>query len=168
MRTPKEKAMKVRSVIIDSLNLEFMDSDVGKLSTFVEKVLGEHRNPIVLINEQGDDLLRKIPKLFDCDLVYTQNSNRKYEGLLSGLHGAGTCAFYLPLGSDYGDENIWLELEKSLFQLPYLNNIHILIPNENGPWLVTPAGMLYLKSKDDSYELEKDKDLNKLQVAIHH
>jgi hypothetical protein len=141
-----------------------MDSDIAKLSTFVEKVLGAQRNPIVLINEQGDDLLRKIPKLFDCDLVYTESTHRKYEGLLSGLHGAGTCAFYLPLGADYGDENTWLDLEKSLFQLPYLNNVHILIPSENGPWLITPAGMLYLKSKGETYELEKDPNLNKLHI----
>jgi hypothetical protein len=165
MRTSEEKAMKVRSVIIDSLNLEFMDSDVGKLSTFVEKVAAQKRNPIVLINEHGDELLRKVPRLLDCDLVYTQKSPRKYEGLFSGLEGAGTCAFYLPLDADYGEENTWLDLEKFLIQLPYLNNTHILIPKGDGPWLVTPAGTLYLKSKDDEYDLDKDKDLNKLQIS---
>lgn len=164
MRTLEEKAMKVRSVIIDSLNLEFMDSDIGKLSTFIENVVAQNRNPIVLINETGDDLLRKVPKLLDCDLVYTQKTPRKYEGLFSGLHGAGTCAFYLSLDTDYGEESTWLNLEKILIQLPYLNNTHILIPKGDGPWLVTPAGTLYLKSKDNDYDLEKDNNLNKLQI----
>lgn len=165
MRTLEEKAMKVRSVIIDSLNLEFMDSDIGKLSQLINTVLREKRNPIILINEHGDDLLRKVPSLLDCDLVYTEKTSRKYEGLFTGLHGAGTCAFYLPINVNYGDENIWLALEKALFQLPYMHNTHILIPKGDGPWLITPPGVLYLKSKGDDYDLDNDKDLNKLEVT---
>lgn len=158
--------MKVRSVIIDSLNLEFMDSDIAKLTSHIEKVLANRRNPIVLINEQGDDLLRKVPKLLDCDLVYSEKSNKKYDGLFTGIHGAGTCAFYLPLEAEYGDEKLWLAMEKTLVTLEYLHKTHILIPKENGPWLITPAGTLYIKSKGRAYELEKDKDLNKLEVSI--
>ncbi|MES2614821.1 MAG: hypothetical protein V4591_05350 [Bdellovibrionota bacterium] len=156
--------MKVRSVIIDYLNLEFLDSDIAKLSNLIDKVLLHRRNPIVLINEQGDDLLRKVPKLLDCDLVYSERSSRDFEGLMTGLHGAGTCAFYLPLRGDYGDEEMWLEMEKTLIQLEYMHKTHILIPKGLGPWLITPTGTLYLKSKDSSYELEKDKNLNKLEI----
>lgn len=161
----EEKAtMKVRSVIIDSLNLEFMDSDIAILSNLIEKVLAHRRNPIVLLNEQGDELLRKIPKLLDCDLVYSERSSREFEGLYTGLHGAGTCAFYLPLRGDYGDEKTWIEMEKTLLQLEYMHKTHILIPKEAGPWLITPVGTLYLKSKDSSYELQNDQNLNKLVV----
>ena len=156
--------MKVRSVIIDSLNLEFMDSDIAKLSNHIQEILSHQRNPIVLLNEHGDDLLRKIPKLMDCDLVYSQKNPRPYEGLYTGLHGAGTCSFYLPLNENYGDESVWLDLEKTLIQLPYHNNTHILTHKSGGPWLVTPAGMLYLKKKDAAYDIEKDPDLNKLHI----
>lgn len=158
--------MKVRSVIIDSLNLEFMDSDIAKLSSHIDKVIAHKRNPIVLINEHGDDLLRKIPKLMDCDLVYSQKSDKKYEGLFTGIHGAGTCAFYLPLSSDYGDEKLWLEMEKTLITLEYMHKTHILIPKGQGPILVTPVGVLYFKNQDKNYDIEKDKDLNKLEVSI--
>ena len=164
MRTLEEKAMKVRSVIIDSLNLEFLDSDIGKLSTLIEKVIAHRRNPIILINEEGDDLLRKVPKILDCDMVYSPRSERKYEGLMVGLHGAGTCSFYIPIRNDYGEEKMWLEMEKKLVQLEYMHNTHILIPKGSGPWLITPAGALYLKSQDDTYDIEKDTDLNKLEI----
>jgi hypothetical protein len=157
--------MKVRSVIIDSLNLDLTDQNVTKLSQIVQKVVDQRRNPIVLINEHGDELLRKIPKLLDCDLVYSSKSSNKFDGLFVGLQGAGTCAFYLSLDQEYGDEIVWSNLEKTLVQLPYLNTTHILIPKENGPWLVTPAGCLYLKKKDSSYDLQKDKDFNKLYVS---
>jgi hypothetical protein len=157
--------MKVRSVIIDSLNLELTDSDVGKLSELVQKIQSQNRNPIVLINENGDELLRKVPKLLDCDLVYSTKSSNKYDGLFTGLHGAGTCAFYLPLDQNYGDESVWAKLEKTLIQLPYLNTTHILIPKEPGPWLITSAGVLYLKKKDSTYDLEKDNNFNKLYIS---
>lgn len=158
--------MKVKSVIIDSLNLEMLDADVAKLTHHINKVLEFRRNPIVLINEHGDDLLRKIPKLLDCDLVYSQKGERKFEGLFTGIHGAGTCAFYLPLDAEYGDEKLWLEMEKTLVTLEYMHKIHILIPKAHGPWMITPAGTLYIKSKDKNYDLEKDKDLNKLEISI--
>lgn len=157
--------MKVRSVIIDSLNLEFMDSDIGKLSSHIDLVIKNNRNPIVLLNEHGDDLLRKLPKLLECDLVYSEKSTRPYEGLLTGIHGGGTCAFYLPLNVEYGDESVWSDLEKNLLKLPYMNKVHILFNNDSGPWLITPAGVLYLKSKPNGYELEKDKDLNRLDIS---
>lgn len=156
--------MKVRSVIIDSLNLEFLDSDISKLSTHIADVMSHKRNPIVLVNEHGDDLLRKIPQLMECDLVYSEKNPRQYEGLFIGLQGAGTCAFYLPINQNYGEESAWLELEKALLQLPYLNNTHILIHKSGGPWLITPAGTLYLKKQDTSYDLEKDPNLNKLSI----
>lgn len=156
--------MKVRSVILDSLNLELLDSDVGKLSHLIDKIISQKRSPIVLINENGDDLLRKIPKLLECDLVYSSKSTNKYEGLFIGLHGAGACAFYLPSDQDYGDESTWNNLEKNLAQLPYLNTTHMLIPNSVGPWLVTPAGATYLKNKDASYDLEKDSGFNRLKI----
>jgi hypothetical protein len=157
--------MKVRSVIIDSLQLEPISPDIERLSTLIQKVQSQKRNPIVLINEHGDELLRKVPKLLDCDLVYSTKSSNKYDGLYTGLHGAGTCAFYLPVHEEYGDESVWSNLEKTLVQLPYLNTTHILIPKSPGPWLITSAGVLYLKKKDSSYDFENDKDFNKLYIS---
>ena len=156
--------MKVRSVVIDSLNLEMLDSQVSKLESQLEKILAARRNPITLINENGDDLLRKIPKLLDCDLVYTEKSDRPYQGLFTGIEGAGTCSFYLPLDAPYGEESTWLELEKALIQLPYMNNVHILIPKAQWPWLITPVGMLYLKKQNSTYDIEKDTNLNKVFI----
>jgi hypothetical protein len=156
--------MKVRSVIIDSLNLDLNDADVTKLSQHIEKILQHKRNPIILINEHGDELLRRIPKLLDCDLVYSQRSERPYEGLFTGLHGAGTCSFYIPLQQDYGAESSWEALEKALLTLPYMHNTHIITHKAGGPWLITPPGVIYLKKIGEAYDLEKDPDLNKLEV----
>ncbi len=165
MITSEEKSiMKVRSVIIDSLNLELLDSDVNHLYQHIQDIVRHDRNPIILINEHGDDLLRKIPKLLDCDLVYAERSQRPFEGLFIGLEGAGTCSFYIQLHKPYGDEAIWKTLEKTLLTLPYMNNTHIIVHKSGGPWLITPTGSLYLKKQGAQYDIEKDTNLNKLVV----
>ncbi len=154
--------MKVRSVIVDSLNLSLLDTEVNELTALISKIKEHKRNPIVLLNEHGDELLRKIPDLLDSDLIFSEKSLRKNEGLFVGIHGAGTCAFYIPMGAPYCEESTWSALEKNLAQLPYMNNTHMIIPNEGYPWLITPTGTLYLKSKNSTYELESDEALNKI------
>ncbi len=154
--------MRLKSVIVDTLDLDFLEGNVEKLSQLLEKITLNKRNPIVLIKDDGDDLLRKIPALGNCDLVFTKKSQQPFQGLFAGLQGAGTCAFYIPHDSSYGEEALWLGLEQKLVQLPYMNNIHRIIQKDFFPWLITPAGSLYLKSKDDSYELEQDHELHTL------
>lgn len=156
--------MKVRSVIVDSLNIDLLDGQVNKLSELIEKILAAKRNPIVLLNEHGDELLRKIPKLALCDMVFSQRDSRSYAGLMTGVAGAGTCAFYIPLEASYGDEKTWLNLEKELITLPYMNNTHMIIPKEKFPILITPTGMLYLKNQDENYSFSDDLKLNKIEI----
>lgn len=139
-----------------------MNSDINTLSTLITQIKEHGRNPIVLLNEHGDELLRKIPALLDSDLIFAERGTRTNEGLYIGLNGGGTCAFYIPLKAPYGEESTWVELEKTLIQLPYMNNTHMIIPKNGFPWLITPAGMLYLKSKNSNYTLETDSDFNKI------
>jgi hypothetical protein len=157
--------MKIRSVIVDSLQLQFLEGDIAKLSQLIGKIFQSKRNPIVLLAEDGDELLRKVPRLADCDLVFTTKTGQKYQGLSDGIHGAGTCAFYMPFDANYGDEITWIELEKTFLQLPYMNTVHRIVHKDNPfPWLITQAGTLYLKAQKNHYDLEQDTALHTLTL----
>lgn len=139
--------MKVKSVIVDTtlpsvstLNPSLWQYNRQNLIDWqIQKILNSGRSAVVVIAEDGDEILRNAKLIDSCDLVFSTEKS-PHAGLLAGLHGTGVCAFYLPVEIPFPADAIWTELEKEHVKLDYNHKTHILKPDTDFPWLVTKFG----------------------------
>ncbi len=164
--------MKIKSVILDTNLLKkpnpalWSHAGVSLLDWQIQNVLRHNRNPILILGQDGDEILRFCKGIEHCDLVYNSDPVSN-SGLIAGLHGSGTCAFYLPIDVAYPDEEVWLTLEKSFIQLAYNNKIALIKPVHEGhgyPWVITNYGKDFLL-KNPQTSLQ---DLSLQEVSVYH
>lgn len=124
----------------------------------IDELRALRKDPIVIIGPDGDDYLRCTRSLVDRKMVFTKRTPPDlFDQIQTGLQGAGTCAFFLPLNVPVPPANVWLDLETALAKMEYGHGPHILRPSfkdqPGWPLLITPKGKDWLDELPDTVEV---------------
>jgi len=145
--------MKIKGMILVFEPKLITAEDLNKT---IQRTRMAGRTPIVVLGQEGDDLLSQSRELDNCELVF---SNEAEKGLFSrmkaGLGAAGTCALVVRVCGEYPRESEIKALESRHVQLDYQHKIYFIgIKEKKFPFLITNAGIKFCKELSADSNLE--------------
>ena len=110
-------------------------------------------NVVVVLGAAGDEVLRALPELEDCDLTFDFNfTGEIFSSIHSGVHATSGAAFILPVDCEPLPDKAWQALDYAMWSTPpNQTDVYQYIKNHAAdrvpvyPQLITLAGIKRLQ-----------------------
>lgn len=125
----------------------------GRIDQLIEFVMSMKKTPILVLGPDGDDLLRSIARLEDCEIVFDPNfAGEEFSSVKAGLQATGESCFVLRAGAPIPTRETFANLERELLRSSQGVDV-FATPDYQDPdavLLVTQRGVATLKNQPSS------------------
>lgn len=139
----------------------------GEIDRAIAFAQAQKLNPIVVLGNDGDDIIGSVEKLEEAEMVFDPNDQgNEFSGIKAGLHATGACSFVWRADSTLPSSAEISELQRALLdrpeqtnlsdefststekghEIPSADQIDVFSSVRDGLWLVTLRGVTTLRS----------------------
>ncbi len=143
----------------------------GRLDQLIELVRELKKTPILVLGPDGDDLIRTISRLEDCEIVFDPNfTGEEFSSVKAGLQATGEPCFLVRASGPLPTRETFASLERELLGGQVSGVDVFATPDHEDPdavLLVTQRGVRALKGKPASMRWLKSNDIVFRFVGVH-
>lgn len=135
----------------------------GRIDQLIELIVGMKKTPILVLGPDGDDLLRQIARMDECEIVFDPNfSGEEFSSVKAGLQATGEPCFLIRAGGPLPTRETFANLERELLGFQVSGVDVFASPDHDDPnaiLLVTQRGVRSLKNQPASTRWLKSNDI---------
>lgn len=135
----------------------------GHLDRLIDLVVEMKKTPILVVGPDGDDLLRNVSRLEDCEIVFDPNYvGEEFSSVKAGLQATGEPCFFIRAGGPAPSRETFRTLERELLGSQVSGVDVFASPDHDDPnavFLVTQRGVRSLKNQPASTRWLKSNDI---------